>query len=299
MSGRYLTDLADVLRAAGLRVVEVEGWQTRARSSGGYADGRPWCVMWHHTASETTPQNDVNYIVYNCPDAPVANLYLARDGEVSVCAGGAANTNGKGDPQTFSKGTVPLDSMNTYAIGVEAANSGLGETWPQVQIDAYFTLNDALTAAYGLEPTDLCSHHQYAPSRKIDPATAAAVEGPWEPRALNSSGSWNLDDIRSEALARADNTPGPGPEPPEPPPTAGGLMFTILTVIDHPEALGGMMDGNGIIAQLTWLSPKRYDDCKAAGAGTVTVALPDVANCDLLGPIPPSMTRGDFANVIP
>lgn len=76
-------------------------------------------------------------------------------------------------------------------------------------------------------------------------------------------------------------------------------MFTILTVIDHPEALGGMMDGNGIIAQLTWLSPKRYDDCKAAGAGTVTVALPDVANCDLLGPIPPSMTRGDFANVIP
>ena len=51
MTGRYLTDMANVLRAAELRVVEQAGWQQRARSSGGYGSGLPLCVMWHHTAS--------------------------------------------------------------------------------------------------------------------------------------------------------------------------------------------------------------------------------------------------------
>ena len=41
MGDRYLTNLADVLEAAGLRVVRYHGWQTRARGSGGYEQGRP------------------------------------------------------------------------------------------------------------------------------------------------------------------------------------------------------------------------------------------------------------------
>ena len=51
MGSRYLTDLADVLRAAGLAVTELDGWRDRARGSGGYDDGRPTHVMVHHTAS--------------------------------------------------------------------------------------------------------------------------------------------------------------------------------------------------------------------------------------------------------
>src|SRR5262245_56017139 len=97
MSGRFLTDLADLLDRAGLDVVTVDGWQTRARSSGGYADGRPWCVVWHHTASRSTPENDVSYIL-NSSDAPLCNVYVARDGEMWVIAAGATNTNGKGGP---------------------------------------------------------------------------------------------------------------------------------------------------------------------------------------------------------
>jgi hypothetical protein len=135
--GLYLLDLADVCRrAVGDEVFEVEGWEYRARSSGGYADGRPWCVMWHHTASDTDPANDVEYICYGNPDAPVANLYIDRDGAVWVCAGGATNTNGKGGPFTVSRGTVPLDQMNTYAVSMEIANAGTGQPWPQRQVDA-------------------------------------------------------------------------------------------------------------------------------------------------------------------
>lgn len=205
MGDRYLTDLADVCRGAGLAVLEVAGWQGRARGSGGYDGDRPWCVMWHHTASNTTPDNDVNYIVYGSPDAPLANLYLARDGTVWVCAGGATNTNGKGDAKPFTRGTCPADQMNTHAIGVEMANTGTGETWPAGQIDAMFRLSLALCAAYGLAADDVMTHQGYAPDRKIDPATADAVAGDWTPDAVTSSGTWSLDDIRAELLLRTTN----------------------------------------------------------------------------------------------
>ena len=214
MTGRYLTDMADVLRAAGLgNVNEYSGWQTRARGSGGYASGRPWCVMWHHTASSGSAKSAADYCTVQNPDAPVANIVLGSDAEIWVCAAGAVNTNGKGGPVTVSRGTVPVDSMNTYAIGIEAVNSGVGQSWPQAQIDAYFAISNALTAAYGLAPTDLGTHTWWAPGRKIDPATAAAVQGPWRPRSINSSGSWNVDDVRAEAARRASSTPTPTPPP--------------------------------------------------------------------------------------
>jgi len=206
---RYLTEMADVLRAAGLAVEETDDWQYRARSSGGYADGRPWAVMWHHTASQTTPENDVNYIVYGCPDAPVANLYLDRDGVVWVCAGGATNTNGKGGPYTVSRGTVPLDRMNEYAVSIEMANSGVGEPWPQVQIDAAFRVSLALTDWLRLDPTDALGHYDWTPGRKIDPATADAVEGPWRPRSVNTSGTWNIADLHAELVRRHTTSPPP------------------------------------------------------------------------------------------
>jgi N-acetylmuramoyl-L-alanine amidase len=256
VSGRFLTDLADICRGAGLDVVEVDGWQTRARSSGGYADGRPWCVMWHHTASQTSPANDVSYIVSGSPDAPLANLYLARDGTVYVCAAGATNTNGKGGPLPVSRGTVPADSMNTYAVGIEAANNGTGEFWPQAQIDAYFTLSNALTDGYGLAADDVASHNAWAPDRKIDPATANAVQGPWQPGSINSSGTWSVEDLRGECRRRSSTTPTPPtPTPPEGDDMRAGPYLIQATGRDGTP--GGRVyatDGNAMT--LRWLSTK-------------------------------------------
>ncbi len=218
MSGRYLIDMADILRAAGLAVVEQDGWQQRARSSGGYADDRPWVVMWHHTASApgADPASDAAYMSYNADAAPIANILLARDGVAWVLAAGATNTNGSGEGDIHtSRGIVPHDSMNTYAIGLEIQNSGVGEAYPQVQIDAAFRLSNALTAAYGLAANDVGTHNEYAPDRKIDPATTAAVEGPWQPAAVTSSGTWSLDDVRFECARRAfELPPVPTPTPP-------------------------------------------------------------------------------------
>ncbi len=213
MSGTYLTWLADAYRAAGLTVVEYQGWQTRARSSGGFAAGRPVCTMWHHTASSTTPQNDASYMCNGSSDRPIANVLIARDGSVWVLAAGATNTNGKGNALSFSTGTVPADSMNTWAIGVEIANAGTGEQYPQAQVDAMFAVSNVHAARLGWQPADLAGHVDYAPTRKIDPAVNV-VAGPWSPGSINSSRSWNVADVRTEAIARASGTT-PTPAPPE------------------------------------------------------------------------------------
>lgn len=211
MSGTYLTWLADELRGAGCNVVEYDGWQTRARSSGGYASP-PLCVMWHHTASNTTPANDASYMCHGSSDRPIANLLIARNGDVWVLAAGATNTNGKGGPLSFSRGQCPTDSMNTRAVGVELANNGVGEQYSQAMVDAMFKVSNACNRRCGNQPTDLATHNLWAPSRKIDPATTN-IAGPWKPRASTSSGTWNTDDIRSECARRAGSTPTPIPPP--------------------------------------------------------------------------------------
>jgi hypothetical protein len=204
----WLTDLAQWLRDAGLTVIEYEGWQTRARGSGGYSIN-PLCVMWHHTASGPSwdGQRDADYIATGDDDAPLANLYIRRDGTVYVIAAGATNTNGKGKSLTFSRGTVPTDGMNSHAVGVEMGNDGIGEFWPQEQIDAAFIVSNVINAMLGNIPRDLATHHEYAPDRKIDPARADAVLGPWRPPAVNGSGSWDVEAVRAEADRRLTAKP--------------------------------------------------------------------------------------------
>jgi len=206
MGGRYLTDLAQVCRDAGLWVNEVDGWQSRARSSGGYSDGRPTHVMVHHTASGPSSNGwpDVNYMCYGSENKPVANLYLDRYGVVYVMAAGATNTNGKGGPID----NVPVDSMNSYAIGIEAGNDGIGEPWPHQQQAAYVLLVNALRFAYGIPTGHVRSHWEYAPDRKVDPAGPSQWS---KPSGGGSGNMWNMDAFRASV---AGDTSGGGPVPP-------------------------------------------------------------------------------------
>lgn len=188
MSGRYLTDLETVVRAAGLVTRCETGWESRARSSGGYATGRPTHVMCHHTASgpSSDGQPDVDYIAYRDDDAPLANLYLSRAGQVWVIAAGCTNTNGSG--ADWWGGGVPVDSMNSYAIGVEAGNDGVGEIWPMAQQESYLILVGALCDAYGIPVHHVRAHHEWT-DRKIDPAG---------PSQWAAAGSWDMDAFRAD-----------------------------------------------------------------------------------------------------
>ena len=203
MGSRYLDSLATVCRSAGLVVHEVDGWEHRARGSGGYDTGRPTHVMVHHTASNpgSDPDGDVAYIATGATDAPLANLYLSRTGEVWVIAGGATNTNGSGSAPW--PGGCPDDQMNAHALGVEAANNGVGESWPHVQQVAYVNLCAALCMAYDIDTSLVRSHYEWT-SRKVDVAGQSMYAA--------GSSSWNMtlfrDDVQAATL----------PEPPTPPP---------------------------------------------------------------------------------
>lgn len=206
MGSRYLTDLAQVCRSIGVVVHEESGWQTRARGSGGYNSGLPNHVMCHHTASNPSSdgQSDVNYMCYGSDNRPVANLYLSRRGEIWVMAAGSTNTNGKG--HDYWGGGVPNDSMNGYAIGIEAANNGVGEPWPTVQQDVYVSLVVALCSHYHIPNNNIRAHFEWAPDRKIDPAGQS--------RYASGSNKWAMNSFRLDCEdAESGYVPGPGPSP--------------------------------------------------------------------------------------
>jgi LysM repeat protein len=196
--GTFLTDLGDTLRGAGLSVTEHDGWQQRSRGSGGY-NGGPIGIIVHHTASppHNDGRNDVDFIVTNKASAPISNLYLDRTGKWWVLAAGATNTNGKGGPW----GPIPIDGANARVIGIEAANNGVGEPWPDEMQDAYVKGVAALADRYGIDSNNVLSHHEWAPTRKMDPA------GPSRFGSINRSNTWDMNMFRA-AVNAARNQPG-------------------------------------------------------------------------------------------
>jgi hypothetical protein len=210
MAGIYYDDLLSILSNAGIPFGLnhiTDGWERRSRSSGGFP-APPLGVQFHHTASSASVESDLNYMVHGSPDRPVGNVLIDRTGIWWPIAAGAANTSGKGGPSSFSRGVVPLDKGNTTLWSLECANNGVGEPWPQVQIDSAIAGSNALNAHFGNLPTDVITHAAYT-SRKIDPATAAAVQGPWRPASVNSSGTWDVWDLTNECSRRAGTLPPP------------------------------------------------------------------------------------------
>ncbi len=273
MGGIYYVDAADWLRSVGLTVVESDGWKTRARSSGGFTSA-PLGIQWHHTASKTTPENDIAWQTEGCDDAPVGNMTIMRDGSVWMVAAGAANTAGKGGPLTLSRGVVPLDAANSTTWAFEVANDGVGEPWPTIQLDAYFTASNELNRRFGNLPTDVFSHALGAgdgwTSRKIDPATAAAVTGAWRPRSTNSSGTWSLADIRAECTRRASSTPDPDPIPDPGDDAMPRFIYAFREYANtwsdegvhlSAEAYTAMVDAGAIVitSELTWPKNQHLD----------------------------------------
>ena len=161
-----LLDLARAARSSGLRVVEVDGWQTRTRKSGKMRAGAPMGVMVHHTA--TSAKAAGNYPTLNVIlnghgglSGPLANLGLGRDGTVYVTAAGAANHAGTVDSPR---------AQNNVCIGIEAEHPGVGP-WTDTQYDAYVTLCAALVKWYRGDISNVRGHKEAAMprGRKTDP----------------------------------------------------------------------------------------------------------------------------------
>src|SRR4029077_16497252 len=162
------------------------------------------------------PDGDVAYIAHNAADAPLANLYLSRSGDVYVIAAGATNTNGAGSAPW--PGGCPDDSMNTHAIGIEGASQGTGEAWPIGQQVAYTDMCAALCAAYSIDVDHVRAHFEWAPDRKIDPAGQSMY--------ASGASSWDMGVFRDDVLGAAE--PEPVPIPPPIPQEDDDMAFIII-----------------------------------------------------------------------
>jgi N-acetylmuramoyl-L-alanine amidase-like protein len=159
-----ITWLPDVLKAAGLNVQAVDGWQTR-----GHGDiGKPQGILCHHTCGPKDGDiRDLHVLVSGRPDlaGPLCNLGLARSGAFWVVAAGKAWHAGVGSWRGVRDG-------NAHLIGIEAENVGDGkDPWPAVQIDAYKRGCAAILKHIGVQPIMCAGHKEYAlpHGRKDDP----------------------------------------------------------------------------------------------------------------------------------
>ena len=158
-----LTWLPDVLKASGLKVELVAGWEARGRGDVGEILG----VLCHHTAgAKKGNMPSLDLLIKGRPDlpGPLSQLGLARDGTFFVIAAGKCNHAGQGNWKGIRAG-------NTHLIGIEAENTGLpDDPWPAVQIDAYQRGVAAILKHTG-RTFDFCvAHKEYAPKRKYDPS---------------------------------------------------------------------------------------------------------------------------------
>ena len=210
--------LADVLRAAGCRVVEQPNWKyLRPEYNLLALAGSPPTlqgVVCHHTASPPTSTLATNLSVVTYGNGvapgPIAQLMLWRDGTFYVIGAGKANHAGAGGPYG---GWIPDTSQqsvgNDRLLGIEAVNSGVGEPWAPQMLDAYETGVAAILRHLNLPASRAITHAEWAPTRKIDPA------GPNGGRYRYTRGmTWNPDDFRA-AVARRMNPPAPVPAPPD------------------------------------------------------------------------------------
>ncbi len=303
MGDVFLTEAAHWLRAAGCNVIEFDDWKYRCKSSGGYNSGRPWGCMWHHTGSNNSAESESHYMCYGADAAPIANVCIDRNGDVWLLAGGPTNTNGSGDGVSFSKGSVPGDSMNSYAFGIEICNNGGGGSYSQAQVDAAFAVSNAINAHCGNQPDDVALHYTWAPDRKVDPSKASAVEGPWQPGSVNNSGTWNLSDLKAECRRRAGGVlPGPTPEPED------DMPLTLVQCRDADAAFYGPAQLEPLIlGTMEWTGPGSAWRAPAIIAGVThkaEIGAADMTNVTLVGDIPTGdrykdWNERDFYAVIP
>lgn len=162
-----LTDLATVLRSAGLTVVEVGGWQSRSNDGNSFAGVQGILCHWTGTAlSAQGGYPSLNIVTYGRSDLPgmLAQLGLGRDGVWYVIGAGVAWHAGAVD-QSYSD--------NYHAIGIEAEYHPDQGAWPDVQQRSYERGCAALAAHYGVPNARIRGHYEAAIpyGRKPDPNT--------------------------------------------------------------------------------------------------------------------------------
>ncbi|CAF1500180.1 unnamed protein product [Rotaria sp. Silwood1] len=163
-----VTNLATILRNAGLNVVEVAGWTTRGHGQMTSVKS----IVVHHTAGPASgDMPSLNFIRDGSTSlrGPLSQLALGRTGTWYVVAAGLC----------YHAGVVTDSSLysNANAIGIEAEGTGVPSTntghthWPEAQWQSYVRGVRALKNAFNVPTSRVKGHKEVASplGRKIDP----------------------------------------------------------------------------------------------------------------------------------
>lgn len=182
----FLTDLADVLRAEGLTVVELDGWQERGRPAS-VGDFDPQGNLWHHTGGASGGQAYAEWMALtgraDLP-APLCQVAIDRDGTCYVSAAGRSNHAGT----ARASGPMPAGDGNELYVGFECMNTGT-EGWSAAQYDAMVAAGAATSRAYGWTAAHNRAHKE------------TSTSGKWDPGALD------MDKFRRDIRRRMNHAP--------------------------------------------------------------------------------------------
>ena len=156
------TGLARVAKKTGYPVVEMAGWKKRGH---GPLQGVKTIVAHHTVGPKAGNYPSMPTVKDGRPGlpGPLAQYGIGRDGTIYVIASGVAYHAGKVAKTAYS---------NSWAIGIEAENTGTGEKWANPMIDSYVKLCRALMDEFKLPLGAILGHKEicYPAGRKIDPA---------------------------------------------------------------------------------------------------------------------------------
>ena len=159
--------LADVLRAAGLRVVETPGWKTRTASG---TQPRPVGVLEHHTATPSSYQRPAP-TVQLCIDgrSDLKGRCATSSSATTVCchviAAGRANHAG----QAKASGPNPAGNGNSLYVGFEWDYRGVDQAPSPEQYAAAVIATRAVLRYLDCPAVAARGHKETSVTGKIDP----------------------------------------------------------------------------------------------------------------------------------
>ena len=194
MSYQRILWVPDVLRRAGLTVVEHDGWKAR-----GLTEDRsfaPRYLVWHHDASPKGDSPGVPEFMVRNFATGAAQLWLDRAGVWHIIAAGRAPHAGD---------VLPGMPDNETSIGVETDHT-TGEAWPDAQLDSLRAGSAVILSVLGTGADGLHFHKTIAnpPGRKVDPdGLNLADERRAVARLITPGDDMPLTDADKAAVAKA------------------------------------------------------------------------------------------------
>lgn len=185
--------LPELLRAEGLVVLETEGWLTRV-APGPFS---PVAVLNHHTAAKgydrDAPSLEICKRGRGRPGqpgylpGPLCNVLIGRSAACYLTSGGRANDSGRGVRAVLDRvrqGLPPLGDAttrgdvdgNAWFWDVEVENDGIGEEYPEAQLEALIAVDAVICRESGWT-ADHVLHHREWTSRKRDMSWRGDLRG--------------------------------------------------------------------------------------------------------------------------